>query len=254
MPTRQQFIPIDEAIYGYIDAAELSPHKYFKLWNIAADAVTQLGLDFFSRIKSVKLPINANKTVTLPEDYLNYSKVGVLNHKGEVIPMGYNDNLTGYAALLPDRIEKTQDNELWIENPSCPVYFNYWDGSGLVNLYGLPSGSPSVGNFKILNHEGVILLDESFGYDYIILEYVASPSAGTDLQIPIQFKQAVISYLAWKDIAYLPSSRRGSISDKETRKRDFYNERRLAAARYKPFNFNEAYEWSLQNQRRTIKG
>jgi hypothetical protein len=253
MPTQQQFIPLEECIYGYIDAAELSQHKYFKLWNLAITCVrTDLGLDFFAQIKSVKLPVNDNKTVDLPEDYQNYSKVGVLNGLGEVIPLGYNSKLTTYASLLPDRIEKTQDNELY--DPSCPVWFNYWNGGTYVNLYGVPSGAPSVGTFKVDNNNGIILLSENFSYDYIILEYVASPDMNKDILVPVQFKQAIIAYLSWQDIAHMPTSRRGSLGDKRDRKNEYYNQRRLAAARYKPFHFEEAYEWSLQNQRRTIKG
>ena len=84
----QQWISIDEAITAYLDESEQSNHKYFKIWHLAFRGMTELGLDTFYLVKSVKLPVNANLTVTLPADYLNYSKVGVLNQQGEIIPMG----------------------------------------------------------------------------------------------------------------------------------------------------------------------
>ena len=35
---------------------------------------------------------------------------------------------------------------------------------------------------------------------------------------------------------------------------EFYNQRRLANARFKPLYLNEAYDWQLEAQRMTVKG
>jgi hypothetical protein len=250
----QAYIEIDEAILAYIDESEQSNHKYFKLWNLAFRILTELGLDFFYQIRSVRLPVNANKTVTIPTDYLNYSKIGVFNEIGEVIPLFYNSKLTTYADLNPNRKAKTEDNKLFnnfIFN--SPVFYNYWNGYWFNNLYGVPSGSPFIGTFKIDTQNNVILLSENFCYDYICLEYVASPVEGQPYFFPIQFKEAMISGLAWLDIRSIPSSRRGNLGDKRDRRHEFYNQRRLARARWKPFYLDEAYEFNLRSQRLTVK-
>lgn len=254
MSQNQSWINLDECIYAYIDEAELSEHKYFKLHNIAFRGMTECGLDFFYQIKSVKLPINENLTVNLPADYLNWAKVGVLNGGGEVIPLKYNDKLTLYAQQSPDRIQKTQDGNLFdLFSPSSPVFYNYWNGYAYTNLYGIPSGAPFVGSFKIDNHTGIILLDENFGYEYIVLEYVASPQDGQTYYVPIQFKEAIISYLRWKDILSIPSKTHVNNANVNMRRHDFYNDRRLARARYKPFSLIEAYEFNLELQRKCVK-
>lgn len=254
MSQHQQWIPIDDAIYAYINEAELSEHKFFKLWHLAFDIMQVLGLDFFYQIKSVKLPINENLTVGLPADYLNWTKIGVLNDRGETIPLGYNNKLTTYADQLSNRIEKTQDNTLFnFFQLSSPIWFNYWNGSGMGNVYGIPSGQPNVGNFKIDNRAGIILLDENFQYDYVMLEYISSPKEGEVYYIPVQFKEAVVTGLAWKDVRSMPSKTHVNNSNVATRRREFFNERRLAWARYRPFSLQQAYEWSLQNQRMTVK-
>lgn len=254
MGDHRQWINIDEVINSYIDRSEQSIHKYFKLWHICWDGMTQMGLDVFYQIKSVKLPVNANLTVSLPPDYLNYSKVGILNSKGELVPLTYNNKLTTYADLLPDRLEKTQDDSLWTwYNYNNLIFYNYWDGQVFTNLYGIPSGAPFVGNFKIDNRNGVILLDEQFSWDYIMLEYIASPQQGGEYYIPIQFKEALMWFIAWQDIAMLPNSRRGTLGDKEQRKRNYFNERRLAIARWKPVTQEDAYQQSLENTRLVVK-
>lgn len=250
-----QFVSINDCVTAYMDESEQGVHKQFKLTQLAFRAMDELGLDFFYRVKSAKLPVNSNLTVNLPQDYLNYSKVGVLNSKGEVVPMIYNNKLTTYADLLPDRLEKTQDYSLfnW-SSPATGVFYNFWNGSTFGALYGVPSGAPYVGSFKIDEYAGIILLNELFNYEYIILEYLAAPTSdGLDYYVPIQFKEAIIAYLAWKDIKSMPTTRKGSLGDKRDRRHEYYNERRLAIARYKPFRATEAYELNMQSQRLTVK-
>lgn len=185
---------------------------------------------------------------------MNWSKVGVLNNVGEVIPLKYNNLLTTYADLDGDRVQKTDDNTLInTYNPQSPFFYNYWYAGGYINLFGIPSGSPFLGTFKIDTANSVILLDQTFGYEYIMLEYVSSPQDGGIYYVPMQFKEALISWIAWQDIAMLPSTRKGNLGDKQQRQRTYWNERRLARARYKPFNFDQAYELNLEMQRMAVK-
>lgn len=252
---KQSYITVEECVNTYLDRSEQGISKFYKCWNIAFDGMTQLGLDFFFQIRSKKLPINGNKTVNLPDDYLNYCKIGIFNDRGEVIPLKHNDKMTTFADMLPDRKAKTEDNTIFDWNQvNSPIFYNFWNGYNVTNLYGIPSGEPFVGDFKIDPTAGIILLSEWFCYDYICLEYVASPNLKKDeYYIPVQFKEALVWYIAWMDLAFLPTSRRGGLGDKEQRKRNYYNERRLANARWRPLYLNEAYEWNLTNQRLCVK-
>lgn len=254
MAEHQGWIPIDECINSYISESEQSIHKFYKLWQLSFRLMTDLGIDFFYQIKSVKLPINPNFTVNLPSDYIKYSKVGVLNDVGEIIPLMYNDKLTTYAEFSTDRLQKTQDDTLfnwyWY---NTPIWYNFWTGNSFTTLYGMPSGAPFVGNFKVDNNAGIILLNETFSYDYVMLEYTASPQEGQQYYMPIQFKEAMIAGLAWLDIRSIPSSRRGNLGDKRDRRSEFYNQRRLAWARYRPLHLEEAYQWSQMATRLTVK-
>lgn len=249
-----KMIDINDCVIAYMDESEQGIDKQFKLSQLAYRAMDELGIDFFYRIKSVKLPINGNMTVNLPEDYINFNKIGILNSKGEIIPLMQNNKLTTYADLLPDRKERTQDNTLfdWA-SPQNGVFYNFWDGTTFGNLYGVPSGAPFVGSFKIDDAAGLIVLNQIFGYEYLMLEYICAPMDGQVCYVPIQFKEAIIAYLAWKDIRYLPSSRKGNLGDKRDRRHEYYNERRLAIARYNPIRADHVYEENLRNQRLTVK-
>lgn len=207
----------------------------------------------FYNIKSSKLPVKDNKTVELPNDYINYTKIGVFNNKGEVIPLKYNSKLSNFADLLPDRLQKTQDNTLFnYYSPQSGIFYNYWNGSSYGNVYGIPSGSPFVGNFKIDSVNSLILLNDNFFYDYVIVEYISSPKEGEEYYVPMQFREALIAFISWKDMTG-NSKFHAQLGEKRDRKHEFYNERRLANARYRPFYLDEAYELALESTRLTVK-
>ncbi len=250
----RQWILLDECINSYLDESEQSVHKYFKCWHLAFRAMTELGLDAFYLVKSIKIPVNANLTANLPADYLSYSKVGVLNAQGEIITMGINNKLTVAFDLSPNRLTQTDDNTIPTQvNQQGIWWFNYWNGYAYTPFYGLPSGTPFIGSFKIDEANGVIVLSQGFSYPYVMLEYTSSPKEGGEYYVPIQFKEAIIAYLRWKDRISIPVKTHMDNSNLGMRRHDYYNERRLAIARYDPINIPDLYDWQLQNMRLTVK-
>lgn len=252
MSQHQPYITVESVIQDFLLEGEYSIHRYMKTWHSAFRGMENLGLDFFYTVQSVKLPINANFTVTIPANCLNVTKVGILNDNGAIIPLWNNPNMTTYADLLPGRIEKTNDGASawlsWDSNTWC----NAWTNNGYVNVYGVPSGEPHVGEFKVDIENGVILLGQHFNRDYLMVEYVASPQEGGDYYIPMQFREALIAWLWWKDAKAI-AVRRGQVGVVRDLKHDFYNERTNAIARWKPSTILDKYQSSQEGSRMAIK-
>ena len=251
------YITLDSVVNQYLSESEQSIHKYYKVWQIAYRGLQQMGLDAFYKIQSVKLPINANLTVTLPPNYLKWTKVGVLNSRGEIIALNYNSNLSTFADLLPGRVEQTTDNTaLWGEW-SDNVWSNWWNGNAYTNIYGVPSGQPIVGSFKVDEENGVILLNHTFTehYDYVMLEYVASPQPkqGNDYYLPVQFEEALIAWITWKDGKAKTIRSHMQLGNNRDNKHDFFVERRNAIARWNPIRKQEMYQASQEQTRLAIK-
>lgn len=250
MSQHLSYVTLESIVQDYLTEGELPNHKYFKVWHLAYRGMEQLGLDAFYKIQTVKLPVNSNYTVVLPSDYVNWTKVGVLNDNGEIIPLYQNDKMTTFADLSSTRLEQTQDNTLW--DWDVNNWNNYWNGQAFINIYGTPSGAPFVGSFKIDNENGVMLLDEKFKYDYVMLEYVASPQQGQEYYVPVQFREALIAWLWWKD-KRAANTNRGQVGLSRDAKNDFFNERRNAIARWKPTRQLERYQASQEMTRLTVK-
>lgn len=248
------WITLDSCINDYLTESEQSIHKYSKLFHVGFRCMEDLGLDFFYQIKTIALTPNDNKTIDLPSDYLNYTKLGVLNGRGELIPLTYNEKLTSLNDINPNRLLNVASNGIAGQYSfSSPTFFNYWNGSSYGNLYGVSYAGLSGGGFKIDYANNVILLDPSFAYTQLVMEYVASPVEGQEYYIPMQFRGAMISWLAWKDIANIPSSRRGNLGDKRDRRHEYFESRRLAIRQYKPFHLDQAYIVAQQKERLVVK-
>lgn len=255
MGQHQSYITLDSIITDYLNESDQSINKYFKVFHLCFRGYDILGLDFFYRVKSVKLPVNANYTVSLPSDYLNWSKIGILNAKGEIVTLKENTKMTTYSDLLPNRVEKTTDvNSLWSQ-ASQGAWNNYFgNGIGYTTSLGVPSGEPYVGEFKVDLDNGVIILNQNFQRDYLMLEYVSSPEPmqGNDYYIPVQFREALIAWLWLKDKKSI-SVKRGQVGISRDLERDFYNQRRQAIARWKPVRQQQIYQASQDLTRLSIK-
>jgi hypothetical protein len=248
-------ITLDSIIVDAIDRMELSPQKYNKLWHIAFSGMDDMGLSFFYKVRTVKVPVSAQKTVQFPTDCINYIKIGVLNNNGEIIPLAQNPNMTTYAALSPKRTSDNTDNGILpsLGSINGQYWLNYYNNGYIGTQYGLPSGTPFRGSFKIDNANNLILLNDTFAYEYIIIEYVSSPKEGEEYYVPVQFRNAMIAWIAWQDIQNMATTRRGNLGDKRDRRENYYNLRRLALQNYKPIRLQEEYEKHLLNERQSPK-
>ena len=61
--------------------------------NFALRGIREFGFDVTSRVRSIKLSIEHNDTVTLPDDYVDIVKVGIVDSEGILRPMAQNKNM-----------------------------------------------------------------------------------------------------------------------------------------------------------------
>lgn len=254
MTKNMPYITLDSVITDYLNESEQNNNKYFKVFHLAFRGFENLGIDFFYRVQSYKIPVNANKTVNLPTGCIKVTKAGRLNSRGEIIPLWYNDKLTRFADLSPNRLSQTQDGStLGADWNNQGTYWNYWNGSMYVNIYGVPSGAPFTGSFKLDIDNGVILLDERYKEDYLMVECVCSPQEGEDYWIPVQFREALIAWLWWKDGKARGVRSHMQLGAARDSKHEFYNERKNAIAQFRQSTIYEKYQTHQEASREAIK-
>lgn len=200
-PLLSQYVPLKTVVSYYLDEKDKSQGDEDRCWILGLRGMVELHQDISAEPKTVRLPVNANKTVTYPPDCLSWSKVGLLNSNGEVVTLKINNGLTTYRDNNPNRIESLTPN---INNSigalgSTPLYLNYYYNDGYYNLFGVGGGLIQYGECRMDDANRVVVLPEGFKYQNIIFEYISSPERDTDYKIPLALQEAVIAFIAWKD-------------------------------------------------------
>ena len=249
-----RWVTLEEVVKEYVSQAELNMAHYRRLWNIAFRGLEDMSFNIYQTPKTAKLPVMSNKTVRLPGDYVSYAKIGVLNSEGEVATLSKNPNMTFYGQELSNRTTINTDAPVDPTNIRDFVYLNYDNNGELFNLQGLGSFMMSAGQFNVNEDDGIIILDNNFPYEYIILEYVSSPREDEEYKVPIIVKEALISWIAWKDHEYKPMGRRYQEMGKEQRRVNYVREKKKAKLRINPVRLWEANDIIRAGEVLAVKG
>lgn len=245
-----------QIIAQFLDSADQSSHQFRRLYNIGVRGCREFNLDITGQFKTVLLPVNPNKTVTLPQDYLTYSKMGIVNERGEIITFTKNEQLSQYHAIYTQQVERNEGvPELTtIGNYVAPLpypylYSNYWNGGTSYNLFGLNSGTANITEFDIDEGAGVILLNQHTRYEEMLLEYLSDgyDELADDYEIDVRAEEAFICYLRWKQATDL--IKKFSASQIREYKNEYYRERKLAKMR-----INKALVSEFTKTKRSLTG
>lgn len=249
-----RWVTLDEVVKEYISQAEQTTAHYRRLWNLAFRGLEDMSINIFQQPKSVRLSVLPNKTVALPSDYIAYTKIGVFNEKGEVATLSRNDNMSGYNAEESTRTEDIVDVSADLSNIRDFVYLNYDNNGGLYNLQGIGSFLVGAGEFKTDETLGLILLEPSFSYDYIVLEYLASPREDTEYKVPIQLKEALIAWIGYADIEYKVMGRKFQETSKAMRWKQYVRQKKKALRAINPVRMWEANDLIRAGEVLAVKG
>lgn len=195
-----QYVTLKECVGFALDEFGKSDKDMDKCWLFAFRALRQLNQMIAADPKTVRLPVSANKTVPLPADYISWSKIGVVNDRGEVASLRVNTGLTLFRDNNPNRLSSltpdVSDGFNGIYN--APLYFNYYNNGSFFNLFGVYGGLIQYGDCRVDEANNVIVLSPQFQYPDIILEYISNPQKDEDYKIESCLQEAVIAFIGWK--------------------------------------------------------
>lgn len=243
-------VPIRKIVSQYLNSSDRSSHEFARCYNVAVRGIeNEFNLDVQGQFLTVLLDVQPNKTVQLPVGYINYSKVGVVNQAGEFVTLKRNDQLSNYHAIYYDQANRNAGvpsinsfgTPYGFDNFSYNnlYYFNFWNYGTSFNLYGLDSGTATVGTFKIDIGADVILLDPQFCYPQVLLEYLSDgfDAQTDDYMIDSRCAEALLAWIRWQAAIDMP--KRISPKMLPYLQKQYFNEKRKAKMRINPFNLAE---------------
>ena len=219
------YVTIDEVVNDAAlmmgDDSYMSGVKNYQLRTLALQGLKELSFDILEEILSVQLTVSSSGTLTLPDNYIKYTKIGVLGSDGKVHFIGKQDNLNLVSGASSDTSSGVDDD---------PAYF-----FGVGGRYGVGGGTNQHGYYRVNKEENTISFSSKLVGKKIILEYISNGISTSKVH---QFaEEALRSYIYWRSL----QRRRGvPFGEKQLAKRDFFNEKRLANARMKSFTKDEA--------------
>ena len=227
-------ITIDEVVKSLlIQQGEYTEHKYMQYLELAIRGLKELSFDVLMEVKVIKLSVNTNLTVDLPNDYVNYTRIGVCKPDGRIYTLGYDNQICLSKGIDACGDEVANDGKLgstWIGN--------YRNGESTGGVYGLGGGQNANGYYRIDRENNQIALSSDVEQDEIILEYISDGSnVNGDTKINTLSEEALRAYIYWKSIQ---RKRNAAGQDREMARRDWYNEKRLARARVVNFTPDQA--------------
>lgn len=180
------------------------------------EAIKELNLSKSLNVKSVLLNINKeNMTVKLPNDYIEYSRVGILIN-GRILELDYDNRIYPYQKPLDlccnnedeqkPEVRFKNDCGCLYDNVDLPYNYNYvWHnirhGQQLVTHYATPA---YYGTKFFRVHDGYIYLDSICPIEdsFIVLEYKTTGLDEKQTVVPELYKEAVSAYIDWKVSMY----------------------------------------------------
>lgn len=210
-----------------MDLDDYSMTKYKKYLQYAIDGFMDLNLFTMQNIKVAYLPVRDNKTVALPSDFIDYTKIGY-NSGGHINILAKNDQLM-LPRLTDDcgNIENDNTGECEIDDivfPNYGYYFapHYRNGQFVGELYSGTGDGKNDGHYRIDRDMHQIAFGSDLAAETIILEYKSSGIAGDgSTNIPKQCVPALVAYVHWKRKNY---NDKVSAGEKERLKQEYYIE------------------------------
>jgi len=249
------------------------------LRNVALRGIREFGFDVTARIKSLKVSVNsATNTVSLPSDYVDLVKVGIVGADGTVYVLNQNKNIN-YSQKRDlnesnsETFEDTKNDPMYLDqnkvedrvsdktstagadvlNSDDPfeshVFRNYIYENTLGGLYGI-GGGHGMGEYRINLDENRLEIDTSSDITELVIEYIADESRSSNPLIHVYAEEALRAYIYYK-----LCERKSTVpaNEKMRSRSEYYNERRKAKARLGNFTREEALRTIRKNFKQAPK-
>lgn len=236
-----KYIPIRECIGMFLDQYDKSDGDRDKAWIMAFRGLELMHYNITAEPKTVRLPVQANKTVYFPADCTSWVKIGIENNNGELNTLKINNSLTTFRDTNPNRLTQLTPNinDGWTGNINAP-YFNYFNNGMYTTMYGTGNaGLVTFGDCRIDEENNVIVLSPNFQYSDILFEYISAPMKDQDYMVDRRLREAIITFIAWKF--------------KLDTRQNFYAAADEARRMIKPIHMQSFEQTIRENQRMTLK-
>jgi hypothetical protein len=215
-------VTIDSIVRSLLgDEGKHTTHEYLRLTNIANRGLKELTFDILGDIKVHVATVSSALRIDLPQDFVDYVFMGVVNSDYQIEPIGRNRSIPADG-----------DSNVSYKGPG---EYHYVYGG----LFGLGGGQNNNGYYvpEIDYENWQIILGEMASGETVYMEYITdgSQSDGANHVHPYA-EEALIAWTYWKSIQ---RKREIPANEKLMAQQEYYRQKRVARARLSAFTKNE---------------
>lgn len=243
---------IDSIVRNYLFDKELPIHYYVRCLNYALNCAQELSYDTLPTIKSAKLQINEFGEATIPDDYVDYIKVGV-EFGQYIVPLIYRPSINRLPNLNDQDVQIPYPEEGSQEDFGLSEIWNYAisDSSGYgYSIYGVGHGVES-DVFNVIPERNVFqVYSGSTNGSYIHLQYLGFDETTATSTISKYAESTIKAYINWQMAERVD---RTPVSEKMRLSKAYYNQLRILRGRLNPLDKETILRIIRRNFKQSVK-
>lgn len=175
---------------------DYSMRNYMYFAQLVIEGYTELSLWHLDTIEVVYLRMSAAKTVDLPADYVDYTKIGIpIGGKLRVLT---NKERVLFPRTFADGAEVGNTDADSAEDGSLFFVDHFRNGQFVAGLYGMPGGLDNA-YYRVDREERKIVFSGSIPRKEVVLEYLSSGiKLSGQTSIPREAVPALRTYVMWQ--------------------------------------------------------
>ena len=229
-----------------------------KIISLARRGMQELLRNVGGSLKSVRIDVEEGFFIELPNDFMAFSKIGVVRGDNSIQILKINDKMdisreflkdqNGDVLVDSDGIEQLAgrgtDNQFTPNDAlntfgKIPFHNYYFQGS-YFQLYGVPAGNNVYGDCRVDYTNNRIEFSSNLFTSgepqQVVLEYVADETMRKDPVIDIRLHEALYAFIYWK---LVETMYKAPMNEKQNARNEYYNRRRLAMKEMRPVKLQE---------------
>lgn len=247
------FNTIDSITRGWLLKRGLPIHYYLEGLFHSTNALRELSFDTLKIINTVRLPVNDNYSVDLPDDFVD--DLGLSIPVGDRLqPVSKNDSINPLPAIdstgafaLPNDPTNSAEQTVFNITPTYTWFWNINDWGEPTGRYFGAGGGAKLNGYRVVKERRQIQLTETFSSDSVVLMYISNGlSVDNATQVDFQATAAIQAYTDWQ------RSPNAAFKD-SGEARTFYNERRLLRSRLNDLTITDLKDIFRSQINATIK-
>lgn len=246
---------LDKLVRGVLTSRNYPLHFYLQFLHYGIQAVRELNFDVMQNVKSVRLPVNSYKAVTIPCDFVDYVRLG--NELGQYVMKWGEKNSFNRLNKFDDNGNKVNYPDIDTANGMLPntwesYYFSLYVNDKGEHLGRIFNNKPTFPNsFEVIRERNEIQLDEGYEGKEIVLDYI-SDGLTTDASNAIHpyAAAAIEAYIIYK---FKQHSRAYGVGERQMAEQDWYNQLRILRARMNNIDTNDIQRSLSRSYSPTIK-